>query len=68
MVDEGRSGLLVTPGRADELASALATLADDPGRRVRMGAAAREVALARFDERDMVVRYRSLFAQASGRP
>jgi glycosyltransferase involved in cell wall biosynthesis len=65
VVEDGRSGLLVTPGRASELASALATLARDPGRREAMGDRARSVALARFDERDAAFRYRALFRRVS---
>jgi glycosyltransferase involved in cell wall biosynthesis len=64
VVDDGVSGLLVTPDRVDELGSALASLAEDAPRRARMGAAAREVALARFDERDSLIRYRALFSGA----
>ena len=40
----------------DMFLGALASLADNASRRARMGVAAREVALARFDERDSVVR------------
>ena len=55
----------MTPSRSDELASALESLVSDPGRRAAMGARAREVALARFDERDAALRYRALFRQVS---
>ncbi len=65
VVEDGRSGLLVTPGRASELASALASLVNDASRREAMGDRAREVALARFDERDAALRYRALFRQVS---
>jgi glycosyltransferase involved in cell wall biosynthesis len=41
LVADDQNGLLVTPGRADELADALATLARDPERRDRLGAAGR---------------------------
>ena len=67
VVDDGRSGLLVTPGRVDELASALGALAGDPALRARMGVAARRVALARFDRRDSALRYRALFRQVTAR-
>lgn len=67
VVEDGRSGFLVTPGRASELASALASLVGDAARREAMGDRAREVALARFDERDTVLRYRALFRQVSAR-
>jgi len=67
VVEDGRSGLLVTPGRASELASALASLVSDASRREAMGDRAREVALTRFDERDAALRYRALFRQVSSR-
>ncbi|HEX6714960.1 MAG TPA: glycosyltransferase family 4 protein, partial [Thermoleophilaceae bacterium] len=41
LVTDGENGLLVTPGRSDELAEALARLARDPGERARLGAAGR---------------------------
>ena len=41
MVGGGETGLLVPPGDALALAAAIATLAADPGRRERMGAAGR---------------------------
>jgi glycosyltransferase involved in cell wall biosynthesis len=65
VVDEGRSGLLVTPGREDELASALLALVRSPRRRAQMGEEARRVALRRFDERDGVARYAALFREVS---
>lgn len=40
-VDDGRTGLLVEPGDADELTDRLARLLDDPALRARMGAAGR---------------------------
>ena len=48
LVDEGRTGLLVPPGDAVALASAIATLLRDPGLRGRMGAAARARFMAGF--------------------
>jgi colanic acid/amylovoran biosynthesis glycosyltransferase len=41
LVDDGESGLLVAPGRVDELADALTNLARDPERRRALGAAGR---------------------------
>lgn len=41
LVADGQSGVLVSPGRADQLAAALAELARDAERRSRMGAAGR---------------------------
>jgi glycosyltransferase involved in cell wall biosynthesis len=65
VVDEGRSGLLVAPGRVDELAGALRSLAADPGMRGRMGARARGVATERFDARESTRRYLSLFREVA---
>jgi colanic acid/amylovoran biosynthesis glycosyltransferase len=42
VVEEGRTGLLVLPGRADLLAQAIESLAADPELRERMGLAGRE--------------------------
>jgi phosphatidylinositol alpha 1,6-mannosyltransferase len=47
LVADGSTGLLVPPGDADALASAVDRLASDPGLRARMGAAARERVLGR---------------------
>jgi glycosyltransferase involved in cell wall biosynthesis len=46
IVEHDRTGLLVAPGDADELASAIERLADDAALRQRLGAAAREQVLA----------------------
>jgi glycosyltransferase involved in cell wall biosynthesis len=65
VVEDGRSGRLVAPGDAEELAGALSSLAGDEAGRVAMGAAARAVAVARFDERDVLEGYRALFREVS---
>jgi len=67
VIEEGRSGILVTPGSEEELASALLALVRSPPHRARMGREARRVALLRFDERDGVARYRALFRETSAR-
>jgi glycosyltransferase involved in cell wall biosynthesis len=41
-IEDGRTGILVPPGDPDALAAAIRTLLADPGRCVRMGAAASE--------------------------
>ncbi len=65
VVEDGDSGLLVPPGDAGALAAALAALAGDEPRRSAMAAAARAVAVARFDERDVLEGYRALFREVS---
>jgi len=49
LVDDGHTGLLVTPGRADLLADALERLLTDPDLCRRMGAAAREKVMREFN-------------------
>jgi glycosyltransferase involved in cell wall biosynthesis len=67
VIEDGGSGRLVTPGRTDELAAALRTLASDADARAELGRRARALALARFDERDAAVRYQALFREISPR-
>ncbi len=67
VIEEGRSGLLVPPEDHRALADALRELSADEQRRQVMGAAARQVALERFDERDAVARYRTLFREVTPR-
>ncbi|MFI8632760.1 glycosyltransferase family 4 protein [Microbacterium sp. NPDC077663] len=49
IIDHGRTGLLVEPGSAAALATALGRLADDPALAARLGAAARADAVAHHD-------------------
>jgi glycosyltransferase involved in cell wall biosynthesis len=49
LVEDGVSGTLVTPGRVDELAAALARQLGDPEARRRMGVAGRERVVAEFE-------------------
>jgi glycosyltransferase involved in cell wall biosynthesis len=63
VVEDGVSGRLVAPGDAAALSEALLCLAGDAALRSRMGREARATALARFDERDGVERYRALFRE-----
>lgn len=63
LVEDGRTGLLVTPARADQLAGALERLIGDPARRRSMGAAARRVVAERFDVEQSAERLRRLFAE-----
>lgn len=48
LVDHGKTGFLVPPNDSAQLAQALVTLARDPELRLRMGEAARQEALKRF--------------------
>jgi glycosyltransferase involved in cell wall biosynthesis len=63
VIVDGETGLLSEPGGAASLAAALRLLLADPALRARLGARARERALARFDVRDSVDRYRCLFGE-----
>ena len=67
VVDEGRSGFLVTPGDTRSLAAALRRLLTDENLSREMGAAARAVAESRFDEGDAVDHYRALFREVAAR-
>jgi glycosyltransferase involved in cell wall biosynthesis len=67
VIEEGASGLLFTPGDAGELAAHLRALAGDGEARARLGARAREVARARFDQRPSLSAYRALLAEVAGR-
>ena len=49
LVEDGVNGTLVTPGRTDALAAALARQLADPEGRRRMGAAGRERVAAEFE-------------------
>jgi glycosyltransferase involved in cell wall biosynthesis len=62
-VEEGKTGLLVTPGQSGELADALVTLLSDAGLRERLGATARAKALAQYAPR--VVAQKTLEAYES---
>jgi glycosyltransferase involved in cell wall biosynthesis len=68
VVEDGVSGVLVAPGDVLALASGLRALAGDAERRAKMGRDARRTALARFDERDSLDRYRALFREVSSPP
>ncbi len=61
VVDDGVSGLLVTPGDSGELARALESLLSDPPRRIAMGEAARRRARERFSADAIVPLYEALY-------
>jgi glycosyltransferase involved in cell wall biosynthesis len=48
LIEEGRNGLLVTPGDAAGLAAALERLQSDPELRARLGQAARSTVLEQY--------------------
>jgi glycosyltransferase involved in cell wall biosynthesis len=66
LIEAGRTGLLVPPGDAPALARAIGRVSGDERLRSDLGRSARAVALARFDARENVARYRTLFAEAFG--
>ncbi len=49
LIEDGRSGLLVSPGRVDQVAAALERLLTDPELRARLAAGAREKVRSEFD-------------------
>ncbi|MGH2351457.1 MAG: glycosyltransferase, partial [Chloroflexota bacterium] len=51
MVPDGVAGILIRPGDHRALAAAIGSLLDDEGKRRRMGAAARQRVVERFDAR-----------------
>jgi glycosyltransferase involved in cell wall biosynthesis len=61
IVRDGETGLLVDSGDIRALADALSMLRDDPGRRARLGAAARARATARLTVGHMVAAYEALW-------
>jgi glycosyltransferase involved in cell wall biosynthesis len=63
VIEHGRSGLLVEPGDVAGLRDAIGRLAAEPELRAALGVAAREVALARFDEAAATEAYRALFRE-----
>ena len=62
LVEHERSGILVAPGRADELTDSLAGLLEEPGLRENLGANGRRAVAAGFDSEGSALRLRALFA------
>ena len=58
---DGVSGVLVPPSDPTELANAISHLMDDPEARRRLGAAAKQAAYAKFNEREMASRMLELY-------
>lgn len=63
LVVDGSGGVLVPPGRSDELAAALAALLADPERRRQIGAAGRAKVLAEFDAEGCAEQLAAIFAR-----
>ncbi len=68
VVSNGVTGLLVPPGDASALAAALLRLARDPALRVRLGAAARADAVARFSRESLARASLALYADVASSP
>ncbi len=64
IVRDGVDGILVQPRNPPDLASAILRLSNDPGLRVRMGAAGRERVLQQFSVTTMVDAYERVLAAA----
>lgn len=62
LVDDGHNGLLVAPGRIDQLARALDWLLADPALCRRLGAAAREKVLEEFSSERSAEQLYAIFA------
>jgi glycosyltransferase involved in cell wall biosynthesis len=63
-VEDGRTGLIVEPDNADELATAVVALLKDRERRVAMGRAGREKVLREFDPLRVAQENLAVYAQA----
>jgi glycosyltransferase involved in cell wall biosynthesis len=63
IVVENETGLYVSPGRADQLAEALAVLIKDPGMRIRFGKNGRRRVLERFDERQLIATIEKIYQE-----
>ena len=68
LVDDGASGLLVTPGSVDQLIDAIASLAGDADRRHEMGKQGRHKVCAQFDVRESGEQLANIFAETEPRP
>ncbi len=61
LLDDGRAGLLVTPGRPESLAEACLALLDDDNLRMRIGACGKERIKVMYDLPIFARRYRALY-------
>lgn len=65
IVDQGKTGFLVSPGNREELARALEALITDPPLRQRIGLAGRRVVEARFDIQAHCAALEAVFQEAA---
>lgn len=63
VIDDGRTGFLVTPGDKPELAKRTRALLEQPALRERIGTAARAAASGSFSVNDMIDRHLELYHQ-----
>jgi glycosyltransferase involved in cell wall biosynthesis len=63
VIEDGSSGFLVPPRDPAALATTLRRLLGDEALRQRLGARGRELSCARFDVRQSVARYETLFRE-----
>jgi len=63
LVEDGRTGLLITPARVDELVDALARLLEDPSLRQRLTSEGRRKVLSEFDVNSSARKLREIFGQ-----
>ena len=68
LIDDGRTGLLVAPGRTDQLADALERLLADPALCRKMGSAAREKVIREFNTDHSAKQLYALFADQLSQP
>ena len=67
LVEDGESGFLVSPGRPDQVADALAALADAPERRIAMADSGRDKVEREFDVDTSALQLVAHFASVAGR-
>lgn len=67
VVDDGHSGLLVTPADPLALAQAIGRLLSDPALRIRMGEEGRRIALERFNINQNIHQLETLYEQVGNR-
>lgn len=68
LVEDGQNGLLISPGRHDQLLNALRALADDPERRQQLGRAGRRRTVESFHPSGSAARLINRFAEGTMSP